>query len=82
MLMPKVGCSVCGRVKNPMQHMRADHPPTAAKAWLKKTCKTEGKPCAFGYRAGIDVEGLRRSLQKRFLLWFVQCRKFLLQGRR
>lgn len=63
MLMPKVSCR-CGRSKNPMQHMRADHPPTAARAWLKKTCPHEGKPCDFSYRAGIDVEGLRRSLQK------------------
>jgi hypothetical protein len=61
---PEVHCATCGRTKDPMQHMRADHPPTAAKAWLKRTCKREGKPCEFGYRAGVDVEGLRRALKR------------------
>jgi hypothetical protein len=62
---PEVRCVTCSRTKDPMLHMRADHPPTAAKAWLKRTCKREGKPCDFGYRAGIDVEGLARAIKEK-----------------
>lgn len=64
MLAPEVKCSVCGKARDPMHHMRADHPPTAARAWLKRHCRWDGRPCDFTYRAGIDVEGLRKALQK------------------
>lgn len=61
---PEVRCTVCSRRKNPMEHMRADHPPTAARAWLKRTCKREGKPCEFGYRAGFEVVGRAGAMSK------------------
>lgn len=61
---PTASCTYCGRQRDCMLHMRADHPPTAAKAWLKRTCKHEEKPCEFGYRAGVDVDGLKRALTK------------------
>lgn len=62
---PEVSCATCGRTRDPMRHMRADHPPTAARQWLRKHCKstTRPLPCAFKYRAGVDVEGLKRSLK-------------------
>lgn len=62
---PSVICTYCGRKRDPMQHMRSDFPPDAARKWLKKTCKHEGKPCDFGYRAGVDVSGLKRALRER-----------------
>jgi hypothetical protein len=65
---PKVTCSHCGKVRDPMQHMRAEHPPTAAKAWLRKHCPVKGagpSPCSFGYQAGVDVEGLQRVLAEK-----------------
>lgn len=63
---PEVTCMHCGRQRRCMRHARADHPPTAAKAWLRKNCQMEGagpKPCTFVYRAGVDVESLRRALK-------------------
>lgn len=59
---PKVTCTYCGRRRAATLHMRADFPPDAARKWLKRTCKHEEKPCDFGYRAGVDVEGLRKAL--------------------
>ena len=61
---PEVRCLVCDRRKNPLDHRRADHPPTAARAWLKRTCKREGKPCEFGYRAGFEVVGRAGAMSK------------------
>jgi hypothetical protein len=64
---PLVECDWCERIRNVMLHRRAEHPPTAAKRWLKKTCKEplvhdnlacagcSGhliRPCEFLYRAG------------------------------
>ena len=50
---PTVTCVECGRTRDAMLHMRAEHPPTAARKWLKKTCSSGGsKPCKFSYRAG------------------------------
>jgi hypothetical protein len=63
---PTVTCTACGRQRNCRHHMRADHPPTAAKAWLRKHCQMAGagpKPCAFAYRAGLDVGGLAELLK-------------------
>ncbi len=61
---PEVRCKVCDRHRNPMQHMRADFPPDAAKKWLKRYCERPGKPCDFWCMAGIDIEGLRRAWRK------------------
>jgi hypothetical protein len=60
---PEVSCATCGKRRSCRKHLRADHPPTAAKAWLRRHCQTDGKPCQLNYRAGIDVEGLRATLQ-------------------
>ena len=53
---PTITCTFCDRVRDGTLHMRADHPPTAAKAWLKRTCDgpaaKRDKPCTFTYRAG------------------------------
>jgi hypothetical protein len=46
-----------------MLHMRADFPPEAARKWMRKTCKHEEKPCQFGYRAGINLDGIRDALE-------------------
>lgn len=48
---PTITCSKCGRQRDCMSHLRADHPPTAAKKYLKRTCKMGG--CTFEYRIGI-----------------------------
>lgn len=61
---PMVTCAYCGRERDCTRHMRADHPPSAARAWLKRTCRHEEKPCEFGYQAGIDIDGLRRAMTK------------------
>lgn len=63
---PEVTCSTCGRKRRARLHMRAEHPPTAAKAWMRKHCQMAGagpKPCAFVYRAGLDTEGLAALLK-------------------
>jgi hypothetical protein len=61
---PTVTCTKCGARRNCMLHTRADHPPTAARAWLKRTCKRGGKPCEFGYRAGFEVVGRAGAMSK------------------
>jgi hypothetical protein len=61
---PEVKCNVCNRRKNPMEHMRADFPPEAARKWLKRTCKRDGKPCQFGYRAGFEIVGRASAMSK------------------
>jgi hypothetical protein len=61
---PKVWCTVCGRRKNPTDHMRADFPPEAARKWLKRTCRREGKPCEFGYQAGFEIVGRAGAMSK------------------
>jgi hypothetical protein len=63
MTSPTIACTYCGRVRDVMQHVRADFPPDAARKWMKRTCKHEEKPCDFGYRAGVDVVGIRRALK-------------------
>ena len=35
-------------------HMRAESPPSAAKAWLKRNCHTP-LPCELQYRCGISI---------------------------
>ena len=70
---PTVTCDWCGRTRSALLHQRAEHPPTAAKKWLKKTCTEpkvhdgsicsgcsghQIKPCEFVYRAG--VQGFQR----------------------
>lgn len=62
---PTITCVNCGRKRDATLHMRAELPPDAARKWLRKTCKHEEKPCDFGYRAGVDTEGLRRALSER-----------------
>jgi hypothetical protein len=54
---PKQKCTICGRIRDCSSHLRAEHPPTAAKKWLKKTCPETGKPCEFQYTAGIEFKG-------------------------
>jgi hypothetical protein len=44
--------------------MRADHPPTAAKKWLRKTCRLLSRPCEFTYRAGFEVVGRAGAMAK------------------
>ena len=60
---PTITCTKCGKRRNCMQHMRSDFPPDAARKWLRRQCKIEGKPCEFGYRAGISPE-LEKILAK------------------
>ena len=62
---PTVTCTVCGASRGCQLHTRADHPPTAAKKWLRKNCRLLSRPCEFGYRAGVDVDGMRRALRER-----------------
>lgn len=52
---PTITCRTCGRQRNCMLHQRADHPPTAAKKWLRKICAQKGA-CEFTYRAGVSSE--------------------------
>ena len=65
---PTVRCDWCGRERNCLLHMRAEHPPTAAKQWLRKMCvelehdpkccagcSKLTKPCNFTYRAGVRL---------------------------
>lgn len=61
---PTMTCKTCGATRRCRLHMRAGHPPTAAKNWLRKNCRLLSRPCEFTYRAGVDVEGLRQVLQK------------------
>lgn len=74
---PIIRCDWCARERRVLLHHRAEHPPTAAKRWLRKTCRTPKehdpnccsgctiyvKPCEFVYRAGVDVAGLSRQLE-------------------
>ena len=43
-----------------MHHLRAEHPPTAAKQWLKQHCmlyKRGKRVCDIHYTAGIELRG-------------------------
>lgn len=60
---PTITCTYCGRKRDATLHMGADFPPDAARKWLRKTCKHEEKPCDFGYRVGVDTDGLKRALR-------------------
>ncbi len=53
-MVPIQKCTVCGRETNVMRHMCTEHPPAAAKKWLKKTCKKANKPCKFQYMPGVE----------------------------
>lgn len=52
---PHMTCDTCGRSRNCLLHRRADHPPTAARQWLKRHCPHEGAHCALRYQAGIEL---------------------------
>lgn len=54
---PTQTCVACDRRRDCYLHLRAEHPPSAAKAWLKRTCETEGKPCEFKYTAAFALMG-------------------------
>lgn len=64
---PIVFCEVCGKSRDPFKHMRQQKvsPPEAAMAWLKRNCKMPSEKCNPQYRAGIDVEGLKRALREK-----------------
>lgn len=47
---PAAYCSHCGRARSCSMHTRAEFPPDAAKAWLKRNCSTPGL-CELRYRA-------------------------------
>jgi len=50
---PTITCTACDKTRDCMLHTRAEHPPTAARAWLRKHCKHGApKPCEFTYRPG------------------------------
>ncbi len=57
MSQPMMTCSVCQRRRNCIMHIRADHPPTAAKKWLRSKCVHAEKPCDIHYTAGIEPRG-------------------------
>ena len=51
-------CITCGRTRECLLHFRADHPPTAAKQWLLRTCPNGrggavSQRCHIIYTAGI-----------------------------
>lgn len=59
---PIVWCVTCDRHRDCTKHLRAEHPPTAAKAWLRKRCSSYStrdgsKLCDFRYRAGVAIGG-------------------------
>ena len=60
---PQQHCMACDRRRNCMEHMRASHPPTAAKRWLKRTCPLPdpGTKCVFRYTVGIDPQLLPKQ---------------------
>jgi hypothetical protein len=63
-LTPTMTCTVCRRTRACVRHLRADHPPTAAQAWLRRQCPHRtNHPCVFQYQAGLS---LPLPLQKGF----------------
>jgi len=55
---PRIYCAHCGRYRLCRLHMRAEHPPTAARRWLAKH-----DPCDdpdHHYVAGFEVGALKR----------------------
>lgn len=61
---PEIRCSVCGKCRDAMLHIRADFPPDAARKWLRRHCSRAGKPCDFTYRAGFEIVGRAAAMSK------------------
>ena len=57
---PLVHCMSCGKQRRCELHQRAEFPPDAARAWLKKTCKNRDL-CELEYRAGLLLSSPRSS---------------------
>lgn len=62
---PTITCTYCGRRRDATRHMRAESPPDAARKWLRKTCQHGANPCEFGYRAGVDTEGIKAAMRRK-----------------
>ena len=62
---PLIVCLVCHRQRNCLLHRRAGHPPTKARAYLRRTCPTP-TACQFRYCAGLG-SGLALSPQAKEL---------------
>jgi hypothetical protein len=54
---PMIICDACGESRDCMLHTRAEFPPDAAKAWLRKGCHNPKGACRFRYQAGISIGG-------------------------
>jgi len=52
---PTVICEACGKSRNCMLHTRAEFPPDAAKAWLRRHCDNPRGSCQFRYQAGVVI---------------------------
>jgi len=50
---PLIICEACGESRNCTLHPRAEFPPDAARAYLRKHCDNEPDSCRFRYQAGI-----------------------------
>lgn len=55
----RVYCTACGSGRDCSLHLRAEHPPTAAEAWLRKHCDHNDEGCTIRYQAGLTF-GLSR----------------------
>ena len=51
---PAAYCSRCGKSRECAMHMRAESPPSAARAWLERNCTTPAL-CELHYRCGICI---------------------------
>jgi hypothetical protein len=52
---PVVICDACGKYRSCMLHARAEFPPDAAKAWLRRHCSNPRTFCRLRYRAGVMI---------------------------
>jgi hypothetical protein len=50
---PMVICDACGDRRDCTLHTRAEFPPDAAKAWMRRTCEKPKGSCRLRYQAGI-----------------------------
>ena len=52
---PTITCATCGLSRDYLLHRRASHPPTAARAWCRKHCRSLLGSCDLRYTAGIEL---------------------------
>jgi hypothetical protein len=54
---PMIICDACGESRDCLLHRRAEFPPDAAKAWMKRHCHNDPKGCKLRYQAGFAIGG-------------------------